>query len=105
MDQCKEIIKKYFKTHFQSELNSLLFCKNNPSLLTRKTSELFLQSFNLSNIKITENNIINEIQKSNHFSESQKEQYSEMVKTEFRDMNRIKQRFDLEVRIYLDRHS
>lgn len=105
MDQCKEIIKKYFKTHFQNELNSLLFCKNNPSLLTHKTNELFLQSFNMSNIKVTENNIINEIQKSNNFNASQKEQYTEMVKTEFRDMNRIKQRFDLEVRIFLDRHS
>jgi len=58
----------------------------------------------MSNIKETENNIINEIQKSNNFSASQKEQYTEMVKTEFRDMNRIKQRFDLEVRIFLDRH-
>jgi hypothetical protein len=104
MDQCKEIIKKYFKTHFQNELNSLLFCKNNSSLLAHKTNELFLQSFNVSSIKVTENNIINEIQKSGNFSPTQKQQYTEMVESEFRDMNRIKQRFDLEVRIYLDRH-
>jgi hypothetical protein len=104
MDQCKEIIKKYFKTHFQNELNSLLFCKKNPTLLSHKTNELFLQSFNMTNIKVTENNIINEIQKSRNFNASQKQQYTEMVESEFRDMNRIKQRFDLEVRIFLDRH-
>jgi len=105
MDQCKEIIKKYFKTHFQNELNSLLYCKNNQSLLAHKTSELFLQSFNMSNIKVTESNIINEIQKSPNFSASQKQQYIEMVQSEFGDMSRIKQRFDLEVRIFLDRNS
>jgi hypothetical protein len=103
MDHCKEIIRKYFKTHYKNDLSSLLFCKQNPSLLRHQTNELFVKSFNPQNLEMTKQAIIKEINSSS-FTPAEKKQYSEMVEYEFRDMNQIKQRFDLEVRIFLEKN-
>jgi hypothetical protein len=103
MDRCKEIIKKYFKTHYQNDLNSLIFCKRNSSLLWHKTNELFVKSFNPQNLEITKNSIIHEISKEN-FSPDQKKQFTEMVQHEFNDIKQIRSRFDLEVRMFLEKN-
>jgi hypothetical protein len=92
------------KDHFKNDLYSLIKYKYHSDILLHKMDELFIKSFTNENIKKTKELIIQEIQSHTELNEIEKKQSMEMVEYEFLDIKKIRSRFDLEVRLFLQNH-
>lgn len=105
MDRLKETIKQYFKKRFNNDLPEICrIKKTQPYILNAHLENLYKMRFDPYQIEITKRDIIQEIDRDPIFNSDQKQKYREFVNYEFQNQTQLKHRFDLEVRLYLEKN-
>jgi hypothetical protein len=99
MDRLRIIIKNYFKNRLQNSLDELKKWKYDVIKLELKKNEIFRQYFqnqsntiiqDIKNIILNDSSIIN------------KNELNQYIEQEFHNQEKLRSRFDLEIRLFLN---
>lgn len=102
MNVIKECVRKFMLDNFESRFKSLKQVKDNKIIFENEKEKLYKTCFSTENCRRLKSNIFHEIEKSN-IDEKNKSHLREIINHEFSDPVALKNRFDLEIRRYMDR--
>ena len=105
MDGVKETIKQYFRKRFENDLPELCrIKKTNPYSLAAHIEDLFRRRFDPYQIETTKREIIQKVDQDPAFNLAEKQKYRDFINFEFQNPNNLKHRYDLEIRLYLEKN-